>query len=127
MTHYEQAIDRVQNTIYRNQLHIDKVIALRRYLREHYSEPVSLSRLAHQLFVSKFHLHRLFKRYYGQTPLHYLTEIRIHAAKKLLQEGLSVRETCMQVGFNSVGSFSVLFKRKVGKPPAQYQKEQHSR
>ncbi|MEM6265231.1 MAG: helix-turn-helix transcriptional regulator, partial [Bacteroidota bacterium] len=66
-------------------------------------------------------------KYYGLTPRQYLMDIRIEKSKVFLKTGLSVTETCFAVGFESVGSFSSLFKRKTGMPPAQFQKEQLSR
>ncbi|WP_421879144.1 helix-turn-helix domain-containing protein [Marinoscillum sp.] len=77
--------------------------------------------------ISKYHLIRLFRRYYGITPRQYLINKRIEQSKRHLKEGMSVTETCYAVGFNSLGSFSVLFKTKIGKSPAAYQKEQFSR
>ena len=40
---------------------------------------------------------------------------------------MSVTETCFAVGFESLGSFSTLFKTKTGKSPTEFQKEQLSR
>ncbi|HCX77369.1 MAG TPA: AraC family transcriptional regulator, partial [Algoriphagus sp.] len=48
-------------------------------------------------------------------------------AKKTLRNGLNVTETCFAVGFESLGSFSSLFKTKTGKSPREYQKQQLSR
>ena len=48
-------------------------------------------------------------------------------SKEYLKKGMSVTETCFSVGFESLGSFSKLFKTKVGKSPSEFQKEQLSR
>jgi AraC-like DNA-binding protein len=76
------------------------------------------------VFTSKFHLLRLFKKYYGQTPKQYLIEKRIEKAKELLQEGETVTETCFATGFGSPSSFSTLFKSRVGLTPVEFQKKQ---
>ena len=70
---------------------------------------------------------RLFKKYYGQTPRQYLIDKRIHKSKEHLINGMTVTETCFAVGFESLGSFSTLFKTKTGKSPTEFRKEQLSR
>lgn len=57
---------------------------------------------------------------YGKTPHQYLKAIRIEHAKKLLKDGQSVSEVCFLVGFDSLSSFSGLFKRMVGQPASAY-------
>jgi AraC-like DNA-binding protein len=42
--------------------------------------------------ISKYHFIRLFKRYYGCTPHQYLKEVRVRKAKKLIQNGMTVRD-----------------------------------
>ena len=79
------------------------------------------------MLISKYHLIRLFKRYYGLTPRQYLINKRIEKSKENLINGMSVTETCYAIGFSSLGSFSVLFKTKTGKTPAEFRKEQFSR
>ncbi|MEM9024474.1 MAG: helix-turn-helix transcriptional regulator, partial [Bacteroidota bacterium] len=92
-----------------------------------YDQALNLDAMSRALFVSKFHLIRLFKRHYGLTPRQYLIDTRLAKAKEHLAMGLSVTETCFAVGFESVGSFSTLFKAKTGKSPGAYQTEQLSR
>lgn len=70
---------------------------------------------------------RLFKKYYGITPRQYLIDKRIEKSKTLLKDGRSVSESCFDVGLESIGSFSSIFKSRTGKSPSVYQKEQLSR
>ncbi|MTB53525.1 AraC family transcriptional regulator [Lewinella sp. W8] len=127
MTFYEKKLRELRGTIYANQAQIDTIIRARNYLREHYGEPLNLDQLAQVHLVSKYHLLRLFKRYHGVTPRQFLIDVRIEKAKENLLAGKTVTDTCFAVGFESPGSFSSLFKRKTGKTPGQYQKEQLSR
>jgi hypothetical protein len=49
--------------------------------------------------------------------------IRLERAKELLAAGSqSVTAVCMAVGFSSLGSFSDLFRRRVGESPSAYQR-----
>jgi AraC-like DNA-binding protein len=64
---------------------------------------------------------RRFDRTFGSTPHAYLTHLRLERAKQLLSgDELSVTEICGAVGFESLGSFSTLFARRVGESPLRY-------
>jgi len=47
---------------------------------------------------------------------------RIEMAKAYIKKGLSISDACYEVGFESLSSFSSLFKRKTGFTPKAYQK-----
>ena len=86
-----------------------------------YAEPLDLERLASEAGYSKYHFVRAFRSAYGETPVAYLTRRRVERAKSLLRNAnLSVTEICFLVGFQSLGSFSALFKRLVGQTPSAY-------
>lgn len=127
MTFYQKKLSRLKEVIYKNQGQIDAVIAIRTYIDCNYESDLNLDLLSEIQSISKYHLLRLFKKYYGLTPRQYLINKRIEKARKHLENGMSVTETCFTVGFESLGSFSVLFKTKTGKSPFQFQKEQLSR
>jgi len=122
MNLYKKEILRIKDKCYSNQWQIDTVIGLRNYIDNNFQENLNLELFSHIRFVSKYHLLRLFKRYYGQTPNQYLMDKRIEKAKEYIKKGLSVSEACYKVGFESLGSFSSLFKRKTGFTPKKYQK-----
>ena len=127
MTFFEKEVNRINGIIYSNQEQIDAVIGIRSYIDSNYDCDLNLDLLSRKRFISKFHLLRLFKRHYGLTPRQYLIDKRIKKSKEHLKNGMSVTETCFAVGFESVGSFSTLFKTKTGKSPTKFQKEQLSR
>jgi len=127
MTLYEREINRINNVIYSNQEQIETVIGVRNDIDNNYDKNLNLDLLSRFRFVSKFHLLRLFKKHYGLTPRQYLIDKRIEKSKEQLKNGMSVTETCFAVGFESLGSFSTLFKTKIGKSPSEFQNEQLSR
>jgi AraC-like DNA-binding protein len=100
------------------------VIAVRRvrdHLDLHYADPLCLDELAALAGMSKFHLVRVFRASYGETPIRYLTRRRIERAQDLLRSAnLTVTEICMLVGFASLGSFSSRFTELVGESPVAY-------
>src|SRR5688572_11441592 len=122
MTFYESEIKRIRSIVYSNQGQLDTVIGTRNYIDNNYDTDLNLDLLSHIRFVSKYHLLRLFTKYYGQTPKQYLTDKRIEKSKEYLKKGMSITETCFAIGFESPSSFSTLFKsrtrseeRRVGK------------
>lgn len=127
MTFYEKELKKKRNTVYSNEGQITTVIGIRNYIQNNYDSKLNLDVLSHSQLVSKYHLLRLFKKYYGLTPRQYLIDKRIEKSKEHLINGMTVTESCFAVGFESLGSFSTLFKTKTGKSPAEFQKEQLSR
>ena len=122
MTYYLKEITRIKNNCYANQGQLHTVIGTRHYIYNNFEKELNLDLLSHIRFTSKFHLLRLFKRYYGQTPMQYLIDRRLDKSKELLLKGQNVTETCFDIGFESPSSFSTLFKSKFGLTPTEFQK-----
>ena len=98
-----------------------RVVQAKMFIDRKYSEPLDLEILSGEAAFSKFHFIRLFKKIYGMTPHIYLRQVRMEHAKKHLESGLSVVEACECVGFESIGSFTTLFKKTTGVTPTTYQ------
>jgi AraC-like DNA-binding protein len=84
--------------------------------------PLSVQQVAAEVGISPFHFIRQFEALFGYTPHQFRIQSRLERAKLLLAAGHSVTEVCMEVGFTSLGSFSDLFKRRVGAAPTRYQR-----
>ena len=97
-----------------------RVVQAKLFIDNNYAEKIDLNNIADEAFFSKFHFIRLFKKIYGKTPHQYLKTVRIEKAMELLRVNVPVSETCYEVGFESLGSFSALFKRIVGISPSAY-------
>lgn len=83
---------------------------------------VSIRDAAREASLSSFHFIRRFEAVFGETPHQFRTRERLTTAQRLLARGHSVTDVCLDVGFNSLGSFSTLFARKIGLSPAAYQR-----
>lgn len=104
-----------------------RVVQAKLFIDKHYAERIDLANIADEASFSKFHFIRLFKKIYGKTPHHYLTHVRIDHAKHFLMQGMSVLNVSCSVGFDSVTSFSGLFKRLVRTTPSIFQQQQQKR
>ena len=100
-----------------------RIAAAKIYIDENYQEQIDLDTISQQAFLSRFHFHRLFTRIYRRTPHQYLTQKRLDKAKDLLSENKPVTEVCNEVGFESIGSFSTLFKKEIGFAPQYYRNQ----
>ncbi len=101
-----------------NQVSVERAI---RHMKEHLAEPLDLDALARIAAVSKFHLVRVFDEITGTTPHHFLSCLRVQRAKELLlKSGTPITEVCLEVGYNSLGTFSKTFSELVGLPPQEF-------
>lgn len=94
------------------------------HIQEHYSEVYGVEELAGQLGVSKSHLVRSFSAALGITPGRYLTETRIHAAKKLLlQQAYPLDAVAVLCGFSGANYLCKVFKQETGLTPTNWRKQ----
>ena len=93
----------------------------RQLLDQSYHTPITIDDLSDEVALSPYYLIRAFKHVYKQTPHQYLVERRIAKAKELLRNSdLSITEICMEIGYESLGSFSALFRKATGISPSAY-------
>ena len=84
----------------------------------------SIPEVAGEAGMSPFHFIRSFAAVFGETPHQHRIGARLERARHLLARGEhSVTEVCVEVGFSSLGSFSGLFTRRVGRTPSGYRRE----
>ena len=86
-----------------------------------YSERLDVEDMAGAAGLSKAHFSREFRRAFGESPHHYLLTRRLERAAALLRmTDWSVAEVCVEVGLQSIGSFTTSFKRAYGQTPTEY-------
>lgn len=121
-TFYEQEIDRVYSEMPLSPKQFLLIRQSKAFMEKHHSENIELNDLAKAAFMSRFHYVRIFKQMYGVTPRSYLRDMRIKKAKALLKEGHSITDTCFQVGYESLTTFSSVFRKSTGYSPKAFQK-----
>lgn len=99
----------------------DTILLIQHYIDTNYSQPITLTQLAHEAALSREYLCRSFRKTLGYSPIDYLISVRLFHAKQMLnQTSDSVKRISEACGFSSEQYFFALFKRKVGMTPLQY-------
>jgi AraC-like DNA-binding protein len=98
-----------------------KVSEIVQYININYSQPLSLSILSDNFFISQYHMARIFKKATGFTFIEYLNSVRIkHAQKYLLESKWPVNRIAEECGFGSISQFGRIFKKITGVSPLHY-------
>ena len=99
------------------------IYAIADYLSEHYTENISLDRLAGEFFLSRYYLSRSFKEVTGYGINEYVNILRTKKARQLLEEtSLSVSEIASEVGYESITYFEKVFKTYLSVSPLKYRR-----
>ncbi len=96
------------------------VLQVRDYLEAHYDQNVTLSDLANLVYITPYHLARLFSQQIGIPPHKYLENVRIRHAERLLQAGISIADVAYATGFSSQSHLTRTFKRFIGTTPGEF-------
>lgn len=100
---------------------LPRLIRAKLFIEHHYQEPIRVEHIARAAFLSPFHFIRAFKHRFGATPHNYVRRKRIEKACDLLaSSGDSVSEIAWKVGFESVSSFTTIFRKITGESPTEY-------
>ena len=99
-----------------------RLVKARDLLHADVSRGLTLDDLARASGLSRAHLARQFADTFGVPPHQYLVQLRLDLAKRALATGASVTSVCHDVGFESLGTFSSSFRKRVGLSPREYQR-----
>ncbi len=103
--------------------HNRRLLRARDEMDRRYADALDIEALARAVYLSRAHFIRAFKEAFGETPHRYLQRRRIERAMLMLRAGdLAVTEICLEVGFNSLGTFSRTFHEIVGVSPSAYRR-----
>lgn len=93
------------------------------YFKDHFSDIRGIGDAAEVCQVSQEHLTRAFRRETGQTPLQYLTKLRIeHSLFLLLNTRDSIESVAVACGFLNGNYFAKVFRRYLNCSPEEYRK-----
>lgn len=96
---------------------------IERYLRAHYAEDLSIRQVARAMHYSEPYFSKLFSRCFHKNFVTYLTDIRMQAARDMLENTVaSIREVSTAVGFMDANYFAKVFRKAYGISPTEYRR-----
>lgn len=93
---------------------VNKILS---YINKEISEDLNLDSIAKYMYMSKYHLCRIFKQHTGLTINNYIANKRILLAREYYMQGVSLSEACIMAGFPSYCSFYKTYHNLTGKAP----------
>jgi transcriptional regulator GlxA family with amidase domain len=105
--------------------HQDKdILKIQDWMESHYQESIAISSVAKNFNLVPRTMVRRFKQATQKAPLEYLQNLRIEAAKSLLErQNIPIEQVVQQVGYEDISSFTRLFKKSTSLSPSQYRKK----
>jgi len=99
--------------------HADRAEAVKTYLSRRLGERITLDAVARAVYVSPFHLARLFQQQTGMPVHRYLTRLRLRASLGRLAEGANnLTALALDLGFTGHSHFADAFRREFGCTPS---------
>jgi AraC-like DNA-binding protein len=93
----------------------------RKFIQEHSTEELSLTKVAKAANISRNHLSEKFKQITGTNFVEYIAWTRFEKACDLLRNSnLRISEIAFAVGFQSLSQFNRVFKKLSEESPTQY-------
>ncbi len=96
------------------------------YIRHNYHGDIALQDVASDVGLAPTYFSKLFGEEMGCSFTDYLNQVRIEAAKLLMQDTLSLAEVSQRVGFNDQSYFSKVFRRLEGQSPLKWRRENYT-
>ncbi len=97
----------------------DRLLA---YIQDHLSEKITLERTARDFLVSESTIRQVFQKRLGISFYRCVTQCRLIRAKSLIQQGFSMDQVSLMVGFSDYSAFYRAFKQNFGIPPTEYRR-----
>jgi AraC-like DNA-binding protein len=97
-----------------------RILSAMRFSRERHADKLNVEQLARHAGMSPAHFAHRFRAVARVSPMRYLREVRLDAARtRLLRNGSRVSEVAIEVGFESPPPFTREFKRRFGVSPSR--------
>ncbi|SDH25564.1 Transcriptional regulator GlxA family, contains an amidase domain and an AraC-type DNA-binding HTH domain [Pedobacter terrae] len=102
--------------------HNDDIVAsAQEKIENNYQDIATIEEMIKDIPSSRRNIVRRFKQVIGMTPIEYLQQTRIEAAKKLLEQtAQQMTEVIYNSGYNDPKAFRKVFRKSVGMTPTQY-------
>lgn len=91
-------------------------------LDQHYAVPWTIARLAREVGINERKLKSGFHQLAQSTVHNYLEEVRLNAAKEMLEQGDKVIDVALAVGYATSSHFTKRFRQRFDMVPSQWRK-----
>jgi two-component system response regulator YesN len=100
----------------------DLVVSIEMFIKENYDKNLSLKEIANRLNFSVDYLSKIFKKYRDETPIKYMTRLRINEAKRILNThpDMDIKTVGELVGYADPYYFSRVFKNNTNYYPSEF-------
>jgi transcriptional regulator GlxA family with amidase domain len=103
----------------------DKILDSARWIKDNYSNPISVAQAAEYAAMSKRNFQRRFKFEFGMTPLEYLLRTRFEVVCTMLRNtDLPVDKIARRCGMGDGNRLGRLFKERYGMSPTHFRVQQ---
>lgn len=121
LEHLEQTVMNIGENKNAKEYSNSSFLKLLSWIQKNYTNEISLTQAAEQMHMNPNYVSRMFKKESGTTFVHYVTQLRMEEAARLLTTtNQSVVDIAVEVGFNDYFYFLKLFKKYSNKTPSQY-------
>jgi len=101
--------------------HTHTIAEAKRYIKENYSQKLTVEDIASHVYLSKSYLSRIFKEETGDSLTTHINKVRIEKSKELLTDKtLSLTDISDMAGFEEQSYFTKVFKSITGDTPARF-------
>jgi transcriptional regulator GlxA family with amidase domain len=91
------------------------------WITENLQKKLSVEDLSHRMAMSVRNFERVFTREVGTTPLHYVLQARVEAARRQLERsGKNLKQVASDAGFGNADAMRRAFVRILGTTPRRY-------
>ncbi len=106
----EKMTDQIYQT--RNAKNYQRLKKVMDFIDAHYNEPLTVERIAREVYLSSSRLSHIVKDELGMTLIDYLSRVRVDKAKMLLKnEEFPIAQIAQEVGFSDQSYFTKVFKK----------------
>lgn len=110
------------NTV--NNTDTERINKVMNYLMDNFVKDLDLDKIADIVNLNKSSFCRYFKTRTRKTCSHFLNEIRVaHASKLIVNSDKTISSICYETGYNNISHFNRQFKKITGLTPGEYKKK----
>lgn len=119
---YYTAYSKIQELLHaRNRIDIKQILE---YVKEHYTEGITLEQVAATFFISKEYLSKVFKTTAGKGFSEYVTSLRMERARELIVSyKIPIKEVGEMLGYVDLAHFYKTFKKFYGRTPKELKED----